>query len=426
MRAYQSKRRISGNGWHNWNGQYRPVAEYYNGATYFTDQRDNGNGTKEIRVWEYDHAAETWNGPTEIDHVPDHDTHKVSSLTVDSDGYIYVSYNFRYESHVAKSDSPEDISSFSDTGFGGGGDLHYCLTNSVGTDVFLITREGNASEGEAVIFDSTDGGSSWSKTTLTDDIDRAYYSAASDIDGTDIHFLEAGRVDAGGPFDFLLHLIYDTGTGTLRSTSGSEITTPATQSELLATDSVISDSSDTQYGSGLTLMDGTPHVAYLEGATSEILTHAVWTGSGWVKTTVHSNVPSPNDNGFNGGDLQLSTDGSELRITENVWLLADNDNAFGAFVSTDGGSSWGSRQTLREFSSTNAMHNHQLVRNRDNSLTFVAVQETANNVGSDVFALDYDGEDANGFEFRDVTLFRRSSAEFEQASPKTRAGEWSS
>lgn len=334
-----------------YNNQIRPPGRHFNGTTYTTFRIDRGD-TDKVVVMSFDHDLGTWSDPVEIAQTQtDDDSHFSPCITVDSNGIIYVGFDFRRDNQrVFKSDNAEDISSWTEqtapaTGSQG---LNYCLAYTIGTDIYLFSRRGSSSSGHLIVNKSTDGASSWTETELTDD-SGGKYPANFRFDGTDFHLLVGRR----GPSDFsyFFYVKYDVSSDSLVGPNGVDMGTGVTKTTLSNNNCIIADTDNPEYGSGIAL-DGTkPHVAYLQndGANWNIH-HATYDSENdqWVDNQVDGNI-APTPNQFDGGLMNLVLeDPSNLTLYEGIWMRQDTDDFVGKYETTTGGRTWSDRSQVTE------------------------------------------------------------------------------
>lgn len=407
VRQFQQTNIATESAWRMWNGQIRPTGYHHNGVTYLTYGEYNPTtGDVDLHATGFSHSTGDWLQSTQIGTVPT-DNHYLSSISVDSDGYIYVFYRFRQDQGLVKvSDSPEDLSSFSQGANIGpsGANRNYNNSISVGNTVYVLNRAGSPSSGSLMANYTTDRAASFSEVHLVDGPadNRGMYPANKRYDGTHIHILTGGRRGPGDKFDYLAHLKLDPTDNTIYSTDGTQLPEPSTKSDLSNNNSIIQDSPETVYGNGLTIHNGDPYVAYVQedGSGNLDLQFSKWDSgsSAWTQTTVASNIPqtSSADQGFLGPLLELSTtDGSSVKLWESIWMHEDAASDAGVFESTDGGSSWSARGTARDFSEYPDYVSHlQQVMNYNSDLRFSTVQWVPSNDAGRTLVFSEDWTDA--------------------------------
>lgn len=141
-----------------------PTAVYYNEKTYIS-YLGTGN---DPYIIVYDHSS-GWGSPVKIGENPlsEDPGHTYPSLLIDSDGYIHVFWGAHYSQVVyAKSDSPEDISAWTEIVCTADGTYMQPMQFSNGT-IYLFYRKGNPSSiGWYYVYrTSSDGGATWSEET---------------------------------------------------------------------------------------------------------------------------------------------------------------------------------------------------------------------------------------------------------------------
>jgi hypothetical protein len=286
------------------------------------------------------------------------DNHFVPSIAYDSAGdVIHICYgkeDGNGDRSIRHAYSTDGGSSWNTTGFAAT-DTSYINSAYVGGSLYLFSRDdASGSLGDLDVFETSDQGSTWSDTALIS-IGELVYVHGIEVDGSDIHLYLNVRDGSGEPMIYVGHVRYDTSDGTLYSSDGTALTTPASLSDLENNNSIIE--GDGAYGTCGTdiFLDGSgnPYLAYVADRDDDgiyDLYFARFNGTSWDTTEVASGVPS--GDGWRSGRFVMAVEEAtdEFSIYSTIDSYLNGTQDLHRWDSADGGSTWGSQQVERTFS----------------------------------------------------------------------------
>ncbi len=252
---------------------------------------------------------------------------------------------------VAKSESAEDISSFS-TIHNVSGERDYAQLSFVAaTGTLCLLNRGEMGSTRPVFLSWTsDGGSTWSSTELYSLSGNWNYPQNNAVDGSDVYYLTYGRDQSESGFaerDGVYVVRFDTSDDTLYGLDGTALSTPATRSDLQNAGSEVS---ATGHGGTVAIdPNGVVYATYIDDtASGEGFMVGRYDG-GWSESVLESDLPG--DNYISAANFSLDVvDASTINIFETEFALEEASTAIGQYQSSDGGSSWSSRSDAEDLS----------------------------------------------------------------------------
>jgi len=271
----------------------RPSTYYFNGYTYFGYI---GHSTDfDVYIKRFDHSTKQWSSPVYVH--DGYDNHGAPCIWVDADGYIHVigsGHDAAYLHHSVSTNT-EDISAWTalDDIDDGSYATSYPTIYQDPTDkdtVWLLAREGYASDSSWFIWKSTDGGTTWSlKQTIVDYETAQYVMPGQMYDGKIyLIFLEYDYGGNGNVDYFAFY--FDTSDNKCYAPDGTDLGTTVTTSEALSYCQVI-DSQPYNIGGAVTRVGTTGDwyiIANVEDSSESFwrLNLYKWNGSSWDMTTL--------------------------------------------------------------------------------------------------------------------------------------------
>jgi hypothetical protein len=271
-----------------WTQVTEPKAVYYDGVTYFGYVAgDTGNA--EIRT--YDHGTETISAPTVLHGAltSPADTHDAPSIIIRPDGHIVAAYcaHVGGTMWVSISDSPEDISAFTEfTAHSGGTHTYPTILqrlSETNDPIYVFYRSGSGTGAAMVYVKSSDGGETWSgPTTVWDNNSSSYWKITTDS-AWRIDFA-VSTADPADPSSHIYHFYADD--EDYKTSDGTPMTgQPFNQNDATL---VYDGTSEPAWPHDL-MFDGSgnPLILYgIELGGDSEYRYARWNGSSWVTSTV--------------------------------------------------------------------------------------------------------------------------------------------
>ena len=313
----------------------------------------------------YDHGTETWTEPRVVASNPlSTDDHGAPSITRTSDGTLHVFYGSHDSGQeYARSDNPSDTSNWT-VQPSIGTDETYPAPVVVNDDIYLITRDRPGGDYRTRLWKSTDGGDSWSVTTLavfnqTSNEERIYHYRPTLHNGF-IHyaFLYHNGDTTDGQETATRYNVYhakiDTSDDSLQTQDGAVLSTPidkpTADSELLVVDSESANEETNNIAMDVD-GNGNPHFIYNRFESSDETWHldyVRWDGTGWTTPTriVQLGAGAATDT------TQTKFARSDLRVTSasdiTAWVPITVSGSRGGDVTEwhYDGSSWSQQSTI--------------------------------------------------------------------------------
>ena len=284
--------------------------------------------TDKIKITYYDHTTDKWAEPVEVASAASHTAHCAPSLSINSSGYIFVSYP-TYGSHiyVKKSSNSENISAWGSakTIESSGSLTAYAFTTVLSNDHIVMVYRKTATTWATS--NSTDNGDTWSSPTTIISSGDSYRPYVYIYKGTSDRIHLGWSKGTGSDFRDIYYAYSDNEGNTWKNISGTTQSLPMScgadvrtleETGVFALD-IMSDSSNT------------PVILFNEWVGHEPRI-VKWSGSAWVKKNVSE---STNNN-----------KGSSLIVTNsNNYTVYWGKNVSGydemhEYTTSDGGNNW--------------------------------------------------------------------------------------
>jgi hypothetical protein len=347
-----------------------PSSVYYNGKTYIVWQ--GGAGYDPFIVC-YDHSANEWSDIVKVGTNPlSSDSHGAPALLIDDSGYLHVFYGCKHTNlEYAKSDNPEDITSWTAQGDPVGSCTYPCPVMLANGDIDILYRHTTGAFGDQRYIKSDDDGASWDAAVQIIEIDVAathsIYAYTPRVHGNNIHMI--WRYHDGTNSENVYHAYLNTTDGHMYSMDGTDLGTSITKAEADANCRVVDTGAYITGHMALHLDgDGYPYIIYLKTTdTGRSYYFVRWSGAAWEAV---EEITTTDHNG-NGMDFIVH---SATSIT--AFLIGDGGAGQGGDIDEwDWDGTWSLTKTiLSEADSGKPLVRPEVVKDYDSELMLIFSQ----------------------------------------------------
>ena len=293
----------------------RPMAIYYNGATYLVWQ--GGDNTPDIFIIYYDHVTGEWSDEVNIawSGVTD-DAHMAPAITVDNNGYIHVFwFHDSVDTHY-KSDNPENITAWTQQDDVAPDWSSYPHVFSAGNKMYMIYQTsylGSVDTRDVWIIISSDNGATWGTPqqiilNYEGVTDYGNYLGTIAWDQDDkIHMVWQHVEVQAVPLDMwrrhVFHAYYDIDDAHMYDVEGVDLGSQISYAEAMSNCLVVNTGSGMDMSGAVpdVLLDevGRPWISYTAGERNETEInydgnftqyHTRWTGTEWITPEAVTNT----------------------------------------------------------------------------------------------------------------------------------------